>query len=85
MKRTGLSTVSSICWISPIEKEMKKFRTHLEKLVDERTQELQKALNEIKTLEEIVPICLHCKKNTRRQGPLESLAGIPRKTLRRLL
>ncbi len=34
----------------------------LTKRVKEKTRELQKALNEIKTLKGIVPICSHCKK-----------------------
>jgi len=44
------------------EKELAVYRNRLEKLVKERTQKLEKALDEIKTLKGILPICMHCKK-----------------------
>lgn len=42
--------------------EIKKSHDELEKRVKERTEELEKALSEIKTLSGILPICSHCKK-----------------------
>ncbi|RPJ81291.1 MAG: HAMP domain-containing protein [Deltaproteobacteria bacterium] len=44
------------------EAELEKYREHLEHLVKERTAELENALENIKTLKGIVPICSHCKK-----------------------
>ncbi len=44
------------------EKELVSHRNSLEKLVEERTQKLQKALDEVKTLKGIFPICCFCKK-----------------------
>ena len=44
------------------EEELEKHRKHLEDLVRERTADLKKALDNIKTLRGIVPICSHCKK-----------------------
>ena len=44
------------------EKELKSYRDSLEKLVEERTEKLQKALDEVKTLKGIFPICSFCKK-----------------------
>ncbi len=44
------------------ENELKRYRDNLEKLVSERTIDLQMALDEIKTLKGIVPICSTCKK-----------------------
>lgn len=44
------------------EAELEKYRKHLEDLVKERTAELENALENIKTLKGIVPICSHCKK-----------------------
>ena len=38
------------------------YQTNLEEMVEERTYELTEALNEIKTLRGIIPICCHCKK-----------------------
>jgi len=45
-----------------IEQELATHRDNLERLVQERTQKLAKALAEIKTLKGILPICMHCKK-----------------------
>jgi methyl-accepting chemotaxis protein len=42
--------------------EIKKSRDELEIRVKERTEKLENALSEIKTLRGIVPICSHCKK-----------------------
>jgi len=44
------------------EDELEKHRKHLEDLVDERTADLKRALDNIRTLRGIVPICSHCKK-----------------------
>ena len=44
------------------EQELAVYRNSLEKLVKERTKKLEKALNEVKTLKGIVPICSFCKK-----------------------
>jgi len=44
------------------EAKLEKYRKHLEVLVKERTKELENALDNIKTLKGIVPICSHCKK-----------------------
>ena len=45
-----------------IEKELANYREKLEELVKERTQKLEIAVEEIKTLKGILPICMHCKK-----------------------
>ena len=45
-----------------IEKELESYRNNLEKLVEERTEKLKKALDEVKTLKGIFPICSFCKK-----------------------
>jgi len=42
--------------------EIIKSHDELETRVKERTEELEKALSEIKTLSGILPICSHCKK-----------------------
>ncbi|MCI5211091.1 MAG: hypothetical protein D3910_20415, partial [Candidatus Electrothrix sp. ATG2] len=51
------------------EYELRKHRKHLEGLVENRTQQLretcknlQNALDEVKTLQGILPICMYCKK-----------------------
>lgn len=44
------------------EAELQKAHDELEKRVRERTADLRKALDDIKTLKGIVPICSHCKK-----------------------
>lgn len=44
------------------EAELRKSHDELEKNVRERTADLKKALDNIKTLKGIVPICSHCKK-----------------------
>ena len=45
-----------------IEKELESYRSSLEKQVAERTEKLKKALDEVKTLKGIFPICSFCKK-----------------------
>jgi len=42
--------------------ELRRARKDLETLVKERTNDLEKALSEIKTLQGIIPICSICKK-----------------------
>jgi PAS domain S-box-containing protein len=44
-----------------VEAELEKYRKHLETLVRERTVDLENALENIKTLKGIIPICSHCK------------------------
>ena len=44
------------------EQELETYRNRLEKLVEERTSKLQKALGEVKSLRGIFPICSFCKK-----------------------
>ena len=44
------------------ERELEAYRNNLEKLVEERTQELQETLDEVKVLKGIFPICSFCKK-----------------------
>ncbi|MCP3945071.1 MAG: hypothetical protein GY710_26835 [Desulfobacteraceae bacterium] len=44
------------------EKKLQQAHDQLEKRVLERTQDLQKALSEVKTLQGFLPICAHCKK-----------------------
>lgn len=44
------------------EAEVEQYRQNLEKLVEERTEELQLAHSKIKILNGFLPICSHCKK-----------------------
>lgn len=44
------------------EAEVERYRQNLEKLVEERTEELQQAQSKIKILKGFLPICAHCKK-----------------------
>jgi len=44
------------------EEELRIHRNHLDELVKTRTSELEKALEEIKVLQGILPICSFCKK-----------------------
>lgn len=50
------------------ERELLELKNNLEKKVDERTINLEKALEEIKSLEGIIPICMHCKQIRDDQG-----------------
>ena len=43
------------------EEEVKRHQDHLENMVQQRTVELQEAMEEIKTLSGFLPICSHCK------------------------
>lgn len=47
---------------SRAEDELITYKEHLEELVEKRTEELQKALAEVKTLSGFLPICASCKK-----------------------
>lgn len=44
-----------------IENELAAYHSDLESLVDKRTSELRQALDEVKTLSGLVPICSYCK------------------------
>ncbi|MCA1793751.1 MAG: transporter substrate-binding domain-containing protein [Desulfobacteraceae bacterium] len=44
------------------EQKLKQANETLEKKVDERTRHLQDALEKVKTLRGLLPICMHCKK-----------------------
>ena len=44
------------------EKQLANYRNSLEDLVKERTEKLEKALDEVKTLKGIFPICSFCKR-----------------------
>ena len=44
------------------EEELRKHQDHLEEMIVERTKELKKSMEEITTLQGIVPICAKCKK-----------------------
>ncbi|MBN2808791.1 MAG: cache domain-containing protein [Deltaproteobacteria bacterium] len=50
------------------EKEVQRYQNELEKLVEERTIQLEKALKEVKTLSGFLPICASCKKIRDDQG-----------------
>jgi len=43
------------------KKELETYKNSLETMVEERTKELKKALDELKTLKGILPICSYCK------------------------
>ncbi|MBU0946727.1 MAG: PAS domain S-box protein [Proteobacteria bacterium] len=51
-----------------IEKELESYQNSLEELVEERTEKLNKALEEVKVLKGILPICSFCKKIRDDQG-----------------
>lgn len=61
-----LFTVSMLLWslelIGRVRVRDREQRRLLEAQVQERTKELQKALNEVKTLSGLLPICSSCKK-----------------------
>ena len=50
------------------EKELEAYQHHLEELVEKRTAELKKALDEVKVLSGFLPICSSCKKIRDDQG-----------------
>lgn len=56
---TGLANL--IAHMGFKERELLNLKDNLEEKVNERTLTLEKALDEIKTLKGIVPICMHCK------------------------
>ncbi len=49
-------------YLQRVEKRLQTYRDKLEDLVEERTEELQKALDEVKVLSGFLPICSYCKK-----------------------
>ncbi len=55
------------------EKELISYKNELELKVESRTRELKQALDEIKTLQGIIPICSYCKKIRDDQGAWEIL------------
>ena len=54
--------------LSQANAELERHQEHLEELVEERTQDLQVALREVKTLSGLLPICSSCKKIRDEQG-----------------
>ncbi len=44
------------------EAELHEYKNRLEEMVRERTRELERALQEVKTLRGLIPVCAHCKK-----------------------
>ncbi len=55
------------------EKELISYKNELELKVESRTKELKQALDEIKTLQGIIPICSYCKKIRDDEGAWEVL------------
>jgi len=55
------------------ERKLQESYDTLEKKIDERTKELQKALSEVKSLSGLLPICAHCKKIRDDQGYWNSI------------
>ena len=49
-------------YLRRITSTINNYQTNLEEMVEERTHKLREALDEIRTLRGIIPICLHCKK-----------------------
>ncbi len=43
------------------EEELHLYKNRLEEMVRERTRELEQALQEVKTLRGLIPVCIHCK------------------------
>ena len=50
------------------EEELLQYKNRLEEMVRERTRELERALQEVKTLRGLIPVCAHCKKIRDDQG-----------------
>ena len=59
---TGLIVNIYICRLKEAKTELIRANEELESKVKERTVNLQKALDDIKTLKGILPLCSHCKK-----------------------
>ena len=55
------------------ERFLETARDDAERLVQERTQELQKALSEIKVLKDIIPVCSYCHKIRDDEGAWEQI------------
>ncbi len=55
------------------EKKLQTAHDQLEKRVEERTADLQKALSEVKTLQGFLPICSHCKNIRNDKGYWEEM------------
>ena len=62
------------------EDSLKRAHDQLEAKVQERTKELRKALDEVKTLRGILPICSHCKKIRNDEGNYVQIETYLRKT-----
>jgi len=59
---------------------LKSAHEQLETKVQERTNELRKALDEVRTLRGILPICAHCKKIRNDEGYYEQIEAYLHKT-----
>ncbi|GAB4334761.1 MAG: hypothetical protein Kow0037_13600 [Calditrichia bacterium] len=57
---------------------LKDSRDHLEEMVEHRTRELREALQKIKTLHGILPICSHCKRVRTDEGAWQQLEAYVR-------
>ncbi|MFC1551036.1 DUF3365 domain-containing protein [Candidatus Latescibacterota bacterium] len=68
----GAIATASLSIKSRIDERQKAIDT-LEENVNIRTAELQKALDEVKTLKDIIPICCHCKKIRTDEGIWEQI------------
>jgi|Deesub1362A_J573_1020465.scaffolds.fasta_scaffold00004_308 transcriptional regulator with PAS, ATPase and Fis domain len=61
------------------EEELEKYRYHLEELVEERTAKLKEALENVKTLKGLLPICAWCKKIRNDKGYWDQIEDYIRK------
>ncbi len=59
--------------IDSMTERLQQYSTEMEELVSQRTRELEKALDEVKTLHEIIPICSFCKQIRNDKGAWEQL------------
>ncbi len=50
------------------EEELLLYKNRLEEMVRERTRELEQALQEVRTLKGLIPVCVHCKNIRDDQG-----------------
>lgn len=67
------AVISDISTRKKNEQELALYREKLEEQVKERTQMLENAQKEIKTLKGILPICMHCKKIRDENGQWQRL------------
>jgi two-component system cell cycle sensor histidine kinase/response regulator CckA len=67
-KRLNDELLSEIAERHQIEEDLKKSRDFMEQRVTERTAELQSALDKVKVLRGLLPICSQCKKIRNDQG-----------------